>query len=161
MFLTLLSICPCIYLTEQAAVDVRDPEFPEVGQLADNHIWELLHKPHLLRALIVPRWENMYDIMLWRQLYSASEMKQLTMSFLWVSQLFLTRHSFKHQIIFYLTESEITANQNMFHNFYTDVHYCISVYKIGKIFFMFSKEVSYAEQAKNSKSNYIVNFFSQ
>ncbi len=81
--------------------------------------------------------------MLWRRLYSASEMKQLTMSFLWVSQLFLSRHGFKHQIIFDLTESEIqhkiTANQNIFHNLiYSCTLLCIYVYKIGKMFFIFT-----------------------
>ncbi len=92
-------------------------------------------------------------------------MKQLTMSFLWVSQLFLTRHGFKHQIIFDLTESEIqhkiTANQNIFHNFiYRGTLLCIYVYTIGKIFFyIFLNEVSYAQHAKNSKSNYIVTFY--
>lgn len=69
-------LCVCVYnyLTKQAAVDVRDPEFPEVGQLADDHVWEFLHEPHLLRALIVPRWENTYDILLQRQQNSAYEM---------------------------------------------------------------------------------------
>lgn len=67
-------MCVYNYLTKQAAVDVRDPEFPEVGQLADDHVWEFLHEPHLLRALIVPRWENTYDILLQRQQNSAYEM---------------------------------------------------------------------------------------
>lgn len=52
------TILLCIYLAKQASVDIWDPKFPEVRQLADHHVWELLHKPHLLRTLIMPRWKN-------------------------------------------------------------------------------------------------------
>lgn len=47
-----------IYLTKKTSINIRDPKLPEVGQLTDHHIWQLLHKLHLLRGFKAPRWNK-------------------------------------------------------------------------------------------------------
>lgn len=51
--------CDCnsfsgLYLTKKTSINIRDPKLPEVGQLSDHHIWQLLHKLHLLRGFKAP-----------------------------------------------------------------------------------------------------------
>lgn len=47
-----------IYLAKKTSINIRDPKLPEVGQLADHHIWQLLHKLHLLRGFKAPGWNK-------------------------------------------------------------------------------------------------------
>lgn len=47
-----------IYLTKETSINIRDPKLPEVGQLTNHHIWQLLHKLHLLWGFKVPSWNK-------------------------------------------------------------------------------------------------------
>lgn len=49
-----------IYLTKKTSINIRDPKLPEVGQLTNHHIWQLLHKLHLLWGFKVPGWKQRY-----------------------------------------------------------------------------------------------------
>lgn len=44
----------CIHLTEQTSIHVRDPQLPEVGQLTNHHVRQLLYELHLLRGFKPP-----------------------------------------------------------------------------------------------------------
>lgn len=47
-----------VYLTKKTSIDVGDPQLPEVWQLTDHHVWEFLHKLHLLWGFKAPRWRK-------------------------------------------------------------------------------------------------------
>lgn len=57
-----VSLCfPChyksfsgIYLTKETSINIWDPKLPEVGQLTDHHVRQLLHKLNLLWGFEAP-----------------------------------------------------------------------------------------------------------
>ena len=52
--LALYNLITGIYLTKKTSVNIRNPKLPEVGQLTDHHIRQLLHKLHLLGGFKTP-----------------------------------------------------------------------------------------------------------